>query len=269
MNENPRKLISKRIRFEVFKRDSFKCQYCGESAPDVILHVDHIEPVAAGGQSDITNLVTSCLDCNLGKGARKISDQSAIKRAKSQLDSLQDRKEQLEMVVEWQRGLMNLDKQAVDQAAKIWDDLVRPSHLTQFGRDSLRKYIKRFGLREVLQAFPLAVAGYLKTDSDGNHNPESIELAWRKVPGICYVQRKLKDKPYLKDLYSIRSTLNYRLRGYFDTNGALRILEDAVLSGVSIAHIRENLADIKNWTEFREMMQALVAEQKQLDGGGD
>lgn len=30
-----RKAISKRVRFEVFKRDSFKCQYCGKCAPDV------------------------------------------------------------------------------------------------------------------------------------------------------------------------------------------------------------------------------------------
>ena len=40
-----RKAISKKLRFEVFKRDSFTCQYCGKSAPDVILHVDHILPV--------------------------------------------------------------------------------------------------------------------------------------------------------------------------------------------------------------------------------
>ena len=40
-----RKNLSKSVRFEVFKRDSFKCQYCGKSAPDVVLEVDHIIPV--------------------------------------------------------------------------------------------------------------------------------------------------------------------------------------------------------------------------------
>ncbi len=35
-----RKSISKKIRFEIFKRDAFSCQYCGKSAPDVILHID-------------------------------------------------------------------------------------------------------------------------------------------------------------------------------------------------------------------------------------
>ena len=44
-----RKPISKKLRFEVFKRDSFTCQYCGKSAPDVVLHIDHIKPVKEGG----------------------------------------------------------------------------------------------------------------------------------------------------------------------------------------------------------------------------
>lgn len=67
--QNERIAISKKVRFEVFKRDGFKCQYCGRSAPDVILHVDHINPVSNGGNNDIMNLVTSCSECNLGKGA--------------------------------------------------------------------------------------------------------------------------------------------------------------------------------------------------------
>lgn len=54
-----REALSKSIRFEVFKRDSFKCQYCGGEAPNVLLHVDHIEPVSKGGTNDITNLITS------------------------------------------------------------------------------------------------------------------------------------------------------------------------------------------------------------------
>ena len=40
--------ISKALRFEVFKRDSFTCQYCGRSAPEVVLEVDHIVPVSKG-----------------------------------------------------------------------------------------------------------------------------------------------------------------------------------------------------------------------------
>lgn len=66
--------VSKSIRFEVFARDSFTCQYCGKRPPEVILEVDHIHPVSKGGLDDLTNLLASCYDCNRGKRARIISD---------------------------------------------------------------------------------------------------------------------------------------------------------------------------------------------------
>ena len=81
-----RKSISKKLRFEVFKRDNFKCQYCGKSAPDVILHVDHIFPVKEGGTNDILNLITSCSDCNLGKGARLLTDKSTLEKQRKQCE---------------------------------------------------------------------------------------------------------------------------------------------------------------------------------------
>ena len=60
-------MISKRIRFEVFKRDYFTCQYCGAQAPAVLLHADHIHPRSKGGDDELMNLVTACESCNLGK----------------------------------------------------------------------------------------------------------------------------------------------------------------------------------------------------------
>jgi len=59
--------LSVRTRFQVFRRDKFTCQYCGRSAPNVILHADHIHPLSKGGDNSLENLITSCQDCNLGK----------------------------------------------------------------------------------------------------------------------------------------------------------------------------------------------------------
>ncbi|MFU3348324.1 HNH endonuclease [Pseudomonas aeruginosa] len=75
-----RESIRKSVRFEVFKRDNFTCQYCGAKAPDVVLHVDHINPVSKGGDNEIINLVTACLPCNLGKSDRLLSDTSMLDR---------------------------------------------------------------------------------------------------------------------------------------------------------------------------------------------
>lgn len=61
--------VSKRTRFEVLKRDNHTCRYCGASAPDAKLTVDHVTPVALGGTDDPGNLVAACRDCNYGKAS--------------------------------------------------------------------------------------------------------------------------------------------------------------------------------------------------------
>lgn len=67
-----RKSLSKKTRFDVFKRDLFTCQYCGQKPPAITLEVDHIKPVKDGGCNDIDNLIAACFDCNRGKGAKSL-----------------------------------------------------------------------------------------------------------------------------------------------------------------------------------------------------
>lgn len=71
---NRRKSTGKRLRFEVFKRDYFTCQYCGVQPPDVVLVVDHVVPVAAGGATTLDNLITACETCNQGKADRPLTE---------------------------------------------------------------------------------------------------------------------------------------------------------------------------------------------------
>lgn len=61
--------LSQRLRFEILRRDGHTCRYCGQSAPDVKLTVDHVVPVALGGSDDPDNLVTACQGCNAGKSS--------------------------------------------------------------------------------------------------------------------------------------------------------------------------------------------------------
>ena len=62
-----RKSISKKVRFEIFKRDLFTCQYCGSTPPKAVLELDHIQPLSKKGSDNEDNLVTACFDCNRGK----------------------------------------------------------------------------------------------------------------------------------------------------------------------------------------------------------
>jgi hypothetical protein len=68
------KMASKKTRFEVFKRDSFTCQYCGKTPPEVVLEIDHIDPKSNGGSNDINNYITACFECNRGKSDRLLTD---------------------------------------------------------------------------------------------------------------------------------------------------------------------------------------------------
>ena len=103
-----RKSISKKMRFEVFKRDSFRCQYCGKSAPEVILEVDHIKPVADGGKNTMMNLITSCRDCNRGKGKTLLGDNNAISKQKEMLDDLNEKRLQMEMMLQLYQPVLAL-----------------------------------------------------------------------------------------------------------------------------------------------------------------
>ena len=63
-----RKPIKPSLRFEILKRDDYRCQMCGATAKDgAALEIDHITPVAKGGGNDADNLQVLCRDCNAGK----------------------------------------------------------------------------------------------------------------------------------------------------------------------------------------------------------
>ena len=64
-----RKPITKRLRFEILKRDGHRCHYCGATPDEKELVVDHVVPVALGGDNEPKNLVTSCRPCNSGKSS--------------------------------------------------------------------------------------------------------------------------------------------------------------------------------------------------------
>jgi len=252
--------INKKARFEVFKRDNFTCQYCGRSAPDVTLQVDHIHPVSKGGEDDILNLVTSCADCNQGKRNRLLSDDTAIKKRKRQLDELQERREQLEMMIEWHQSLIDLEEQTVNSLAEIWDNLVPGYHANENGLKNLRKWNKRFTITELIDAIKTSVDQYLEYDNDSDDpstpTEESVEKAFVYIPKIAASKRKIKDRPYLNGLYYARGILRNRLSYWGDSYEwrSIKLMEAAHLNGWSIEEIQSCTKTIPNWSSFIETM---------------
>jgi hypothetical protein len=64
--------ISQHISWQVFRRDEFKCRYCG--ADEVPLTVDHLVTWESGGPSTPENLVASCSKCNNARGETPYAD---------------------------------------------------------------------------------------------------------------------------------------------------------------------------------------------------
>lgn len=182
-----RKGLSKKTRFEVFKRDKFTCQYCGRMSPDVILEVDHIKPVAEGGTNKMMNLITSCRDCNRGKGKVKLSDDAELKKQQKQLVELAEKREQLEMMMNWKLELANLETQEVEYISSYLHERTGYS-LNEYGVEDAYKYLKQFSFVEVIDAIDIAMAYYYKGDG------KTWNTAWEKVGGICYNRRKQKQE---------------------------------------------------------------------------
>jgi len=61
--------VPPKLRFRVFMRDNFTCQYCKRTKEDdgVKLQADHIIAYSNGGETVFENLITACWDCNIGK----------------------------------------------------------------------------------------------------------------------------------------------------------------------------------------------------------
>ena len=97
-------MASQKVRFDVFKRDNFTCQYCGRKSPEVILEADHIIPASDGGKADFDNLITSCRECNRGKSNSEIIPKDdtdlpeyerALKEHQDMINNIENMKESL------------------------------------------------------------------------------------------------------------------------------------------------------------------------------
>jgi hypothetical protein len=145
-----RKAISTRARFEVFKRDGFKCQYCGATPPRVILHVDHIKPVKLGGDNSQENLITACEECNGGKSAVPLSSVP-----KSLADKAKEIAEREAQIIGYTQ-VMEAARQRLEGEAWAIVDIMSPGSSEKGCPRSKFATVKRFvsmlGLHEVMEA---------------------------------------------------------------------------------------------------------------------
>lgn len=158
--------LSKRTRFEIFKRDGFVCQYCGRRPDDgvTVLEVDHVHPQAMGGTDDEMNLVTSCAECNRGKAAKLLAE--TFPRPDADLKTLALQQETAELrryqqaLAQKQTALVGV----VEVLQLLWEDV---SGLTWHPADHiLMQFLGRYSPGEVefcvRDVAPKVASGYIE-----------------------------------------------------------------------------------------------------------
>ena len=256
--DNKRKNIPNKLRFEVFKRDSFTCQYCGQSAPNVVLEVDHLLPVSKGSDNDILNLITSCWTCNNGKSNILLTDNTMLEKQKAQLDELNEKRLQLEMMIEWRESLNNLDD---DIAQKIADYFGGQANcdVNETGLKKIKQWTKKFTYQQILEAVELSVNQYVKKGTNDETNK-----AFDMVPRICAAKkRQTETGEDLSHLYYIRGILRNRV--YCNDQVAIKLLKEANEVGAREEDLKDIALHCTNWTDWRETMLLVISDMEVIN----
>lgn len=173
-----RRAISKTMRFEIFKRDSFTCQYCGRKPPAVVLEVDHVIAVSDGGHSEEHNLLTACFDCNRGKGSRPIEPMAPLDlEERGRL--IAEREAQVAAYEELLASQRAKADAVVDTMVAIYEAAFPEWTLKDSARISIRRFLEKLPPSEVREAMELA-CGRVNSDR-----------AFRYFCGVCW--NKIKD----------------------------------------------------------------------------
>lgn len=170
--------ISKRLRFEVLKRDRNTCQACGAQAPDVALQIDHVTPVALGGSDDPSNLQALCVACNSGKSAS--NPEAPVVAAVS------------ESARRWSLAMQEAGRQMLADVAAVHaahEQFDKWWHVWSYGKP--KKHLPRpDDWRQSVDSFlaaglPLEVLKQC-IDLAGGNNRVTVDQTWRYMCGIAW-----------------------------------------------------------------------------------
>jgi hypothetical protein len=175
-----REPVSKRTRFNVFKRDGFRCQYCGRTPPAVVLEVDHIHPVSAGGKSKTENLLTACFDCNRGKGAELLSSvpQSVEQRA----TVLQEKQDQLKAYTRLLRDIEKGEMAIVRRVEEVFQRYFPSREFSDSFTDSVRvNFVASLAEDQIILA--MTKACMKRPDHAGDATKYFCGICWNMIRG--------------------------------------------------------------------------------------
>ena len=178
--------LSKKTRFEVFKRDKFTCQYCGKRPPDVVLEVDHILPKIEGGKDDKANLTTACFACNRGKAGNPLDGVAPALDELQVLESLQEmleRRMALKAEIEIARAERHAEDEGVAMLREIWEESIGEG----FEDASVRIFFDKLEFRDLQRAVDVTSSWF------ADHPWKTEYNRWSYFCGVCWTMVRQKD----------------------------------------------------------------------------
>jgi len=179
MEKPIRKAVSKKTRFEVFKRDNFTCQYCSAKPPKVPLEIDHLLPVCKKGTNHIDNLITACFDCNRGKGGNELTSvpKTVIEKSEGKKIALQQYKE-YQKILALEKVQIDLD---IDLVQNVYSSVFNGWEFTDKFRISVKKFIISLGIETVIESMETACNRMYHEDKALSY---FCGICWNKIKGL-------------------------------------------------------------------------------------
>jgi hypothetical protein len=179
--------VSKSVRFEIFDRDAFTCQYCGRRPPDVVLECDHIHPHSKGGGDEIVNLITSCYDCNRGKSAKVISQVAPRPDADLMFLRVQQEIAEADRYLRAKVQRDHIQKKLCDCLSEMWIKQISP----ELPKPSLWNFwLSRYGPEEIEMAISFCATKALHSDLGQGSPYRRMNECSKYVSGI--MKRRLE-----------------------------------------------------------------------------
>jgi hypothetical protein len=174
-----RQSLSKKLRFDVFKRDGFICFYCGAHPSETVtLEVDHIHPVAEGGTNEIDNLVTACFDCNRGKSAELLSSAPPSLAEKTEL--IAEREAQIRAYYE----ILEARKRRLDDemwaVADVLMERFADETILRTRLESIKRFLDLLPFPVVLEAMEAACNRIMNRNQAFKY---FCGICWKKIKG--------------------------------------------------------------------------------------
>ena len=250
----------KRIKFEVFEKDSFKCQFCGTGAPIVTLQLSRINDTQQSDNwLDTAFLSTSCKVCENKKTA---SDQNTQRNGFISIDELEERLQQLKMLINWRKGMLNIRKQQLANLVRYWENKVPGYSVDNDQKKYILTYITKYSCDEIRSAMDMAADKFFVQHPDGTIVNSSVLNAFGKVPEICSTKSELINAHESDGLLSILEQIKNNITGFFDPRRASQWLNYARSWEVQIEHLFQMASSIQSWTEFSVNIDKMVEKQK-------